>query len=91
VSKERVTETSKVVYNLISVAYHALQDAEIYETYVKDAERNNDSAAAELFREALQQNAKIADQAERLPSARLTISRAIPEKIIWWIGYRPYQ
>jgi hypothetical protein len=91
VSKERVTGTSNVVYNLISVAYQALQGAEIYETWVKDAEQTNDSAAAELFREAQQQNAKIAGQAERLLSARLTISRAIPEKMTWWIGYRPYQ
>jgi hypothetical protein len=24
-------------------------------------------------------------------SARFTISRAMPEKIIWWMGYKPYQ
>jgi rubrerythrin len=70
-SEERATGTSNIVYDLISVAYHALHGAETYEAYVRDAEQNNDSAAADLFREAQQQNRKIADQAERLLAERL--------------------
>jgi rubrerythrin len=72
VSEERGTGTSNVVYNLVSIIYHALQGAETYETYVRDAEQSNDSAAADLFREAQQQNKKIADRAEQLLAERLS-------------------
>jgi cell division protein FtsB len=65
------TGTSNVTYNLVSIIYHALHGAETYETYIRDAEQTNDSAAAELFREVQQENRRIAEKAERLLAERL--------------------
>lgn len=65
------TGTTNVVYNLVSVIYHALQGAETYNEYVRDAEQSNDSEAADLFREVQQQNKRVADQAERLLAERI--------------------
>lgn len=52
------------VYDLTSVLYHALQGAEIYERYAKDAAA--DRELAEFFREAKEQNEQRAQRALRL-------------------------
>lgn len=52
------------VYDLTSVLYHALQGAEIYERYAKDAAA--DRELAEFFREAKEQNEQRAQGALRL-------------------------
>ncbi len=38
-------------FDLISVAYHALQGAETYEQYIRDAEGRDDQEAAQYFRD----------------------------------------
>lgn len=58
-------------YDLISVAYHALQAGDTYEQYIRDAEGRDDQEAAEFFRDLQQKQADIADRAKQLISARL--------------------
>jgi hypothetical protein len=65
------TGASDVAYNLISVAYHALQGAETYEQYASDAESRGDQDVAQFFRQAQQQSKQTADQAKQLLAARL--------------------
>lgn len=71
-SEERATGTFNVTYNFVSLAYHAFHGEETYEVYIEDAEKNDDSAAADRFREAQQQNRRLADQAEKLMDERLS-------------------
>ena len=52
------------VYDLTSVLYHALQGAEIYAKYAKDA--GADKELAEFFREAGAQNEQRAQRALQL-------------------------
>jgi hypothetical protein len=65
------TGTSDVTYNLISVAYHALQGAETHEQFARDAEGQGDQDAAAFFRQAQQQLAQVAQQAKQLMADRL--------------------
>ena len=44
------TGTPDPVYDLIRVAYHALQGAETYEQYAQDAQRQGDQELADYFR-----------------------------------------
>jgi len=65
------TGTRDITYNLISVAYHALQGAETYEVYSRDAHEVNDTELAEFFVKAQEQNRQIADEAKMLLQARI--------------------
>lgn len=47
------TRTSDAVFALVSILYHALQGAELYERCASDAERDQDLVA--FFREVQQQ------------------------------------
>jgi rubrerythrin len=71
-SPTQETGTRDVVYNLISVAYHALQGAETYGVYAQDAEQAGDADAAEYFREAQQEAVQAADRAKTLLKSRLS-------------------
>ncbi len=62
----RTTGARDVEYNLISIAYHALQGAETMDMYVSDAERSGDQELAQFFRETQQQNRTLADRARQL-------------------------
>ena len=66
-----VSATRDTTYDLISVAYHALQGAETYAVYVQDAEEAGDQELARFFREAQQQNAAVADRAKALLGQRM--------------------
>jgi rubrerythrin len=68
------TGTRDVTYDLISVAYHALQGAETYQMYVEDAESSGNQDAAAFFREAQEQNRQRADRAKELLGQQLTRS-----------------
>ena len=59
------------IYDLISVAYHALQGAETYEWYVQDAQKEGDQELAEFFRQAQQQSQQMGADAQQLLSSRL--------------------
>jgi|GraSoiStandDraft_24_1057298.scaffolds.fasta_scaffold490435_2 rubrerythrin len=65
------TGTPDPVYDLISVAYHALQGAETYEQYAQDAQRQGDQELADYFRKTQQECRRSADEAQRLLASRL--------------------
>ena len=66
------TGTSDVTYNLVSVIYHALQGAETYDTYIKDAEQSGDQELAEFFRDVKQQSSDRAERAKGLLGQRIS-------------------
>lgn len=61
---EGKTGTRDATYDLISVAYHALQGAETYEIYRRDAADNQD--LERFFADAKDQQSRIADRAKDL-------------------------
>ena len=63
------TGTSNPTYNLVSVLYHALQGAELYQKYASDA--GGDQELASFFREVQQQEQQRADRARQLLATRL--------------------
>jgi rubrerythrin len=63
------TGTKDATYNLVSVLYHALQGADLYEQYANDA--GGDQDLASFFREAQQQEKQRADRAKQLLAKRL--------------------
>jgi rubrerythrin len=65
------TGTPDPIYDLISVAYHALQGAETYEQYARDAQQQGDQEAADYFRRTQQQCNQSADEAQQLLASRL--------------------
>lgn len=69
---QQETGTVDVVYNLVSILYHALEGAEVYSMYVEDAEQSGDSELAQFFREVQQEEKRRADRAKQLLGQRLT-------------------
>ena len=65
------TDVPDPIYDLISVAYHALQGAETYECYIQDAEEEGDQDLAAFFRETQEQCRKTGAAAQQLLSSRL--------------------
>ena len=63
------TGTKDATYNLVSVLYHALQGADLYEQYANDA--GSDQDIANFFREVQQQEQQRADRAKQLLASRL--------------------
>ncbi len=61
---EQTTGTRDEHYNLISVLYHALQGADICNTYALDAEAAGDERLAAFFREAGAMQAQLAERAK---------------------------
>jgi hypothetical protein len=58
-------------YNLISVLYHALQGAETYSQYMRDAQRAGDDELVEFFSEVREEEQERAERARELLAARL--------------------
>ncbi len=69
--EKRITGTSDVQYNLVSVIYHALQGAENYNRYVRDAEESGDQELASFFHEVQAEESRRADRAKQLLGQRL--------------------
>ena len=63
------TGASNPEYNLISVLYHALQGADLYQKYASDA--GSDQDLATFFREVQQQEQQRAQRAKQLLAQRL--------------------
>jgi hypothetical protein len=63
------TGTNNSTYNLVSVLYHALQGADLYEQYASDAGGDQDLAG--FFRDIQQQEKQRADRAKQLLATRL--------------------
>jgi hypothetical protein len=57
--------TDNVTYDLISVAYHALQAAQTYQQYERDAQRGGQQFS-DFFRKVCDTNKQCADEALRL-------------------------
>ncbi|MGK2286792.1 hypothetical protein [Pedomonas sp. V897] len=68
------TGTSDSTYDLVSVLYHALQGAEMYEVYAADAEESGDSDLARFFDQISQEERQRADRAKSLLAQRLNRS-----------------
>lgn len=66
------TGTRDVTYNLVSVLYHALQGAEQYDMFTRDAEQSGDNDLAQFFRDAKEESGRRADRAKELLAQRLT-------------------
>jgi len=65
------TGTTDVTYNLVSILYYALQGAETYDQYIRDAEQKNDKDLAQFFRDTKEENQRRADRAKQLLAQRL--------------------
>ena len=60
------TGTQDVHYDLISIAYHALQAAETIDQYIQDAEQSGQQDVVQFFREVKEENTRRADRAKQL-------------------------
>ncbi len=70
--QESKTNVANPHYDLVSVLYHALEGAQTCDTYVQDAEQENDRELAQFFREVKQEDTKRADKAKELLGMRVT-------------------
>jgi len=63
---QNATGTPDATYNLISILYHALQGAETYEQYIRDAQQSGNNDLAQFFREVQQEDARRAQRGREL-------------------------
>ncbi len=70
------TGTRDELYDLISVLYHTLQDAETCLQYIEDAEQTGDNELAQFFRGIQQQDRQRADRAKELLRQRISQSKS---------------
>lgn len=68
---ESETGTKNVTYDLISVLYHALQGAETYAQYAKDAHDRGDPMLGEFFEQVQSEMKQISQRAKALLGQRL--------------------
>ena len=73
-SGEQITGIPDSTYDLVSVAYHALQGAEVCAVYASDAQEAGDQELAQLFQEVQQEERRCADRAMQLLGKRLQAS-----------------
>lgn len=66
------TGTSDVTFDLVSILYHALQVAETYDQYIKDAEQGGDSDLAQFFQDTKEENSRRAERAKQLLAKHLS-------------------
>ncbi|MHA6797604.1 acyl carrier protein (plasmid) [Pseudonocardia bannensis] len=59
------TGFSDVVYDLVSVEYHALKGGYVYGQYVRDAENEGHREIAEFFRQVTREDAARAEKCHR--------------------------
>jgi len=77
--KDAVMPERDEVYGLVSVIYHALQDAETYAQYARDAESASDDELVEFFRECGAEETTRAERAKELLAARIADDEASEE------------
>lgn len=58
-------------YDLVSVLYHTLQEAEILTTYIDDARQAGDQEVADFLQNVQEQDRERAEQAKRLLAGRI--------------------
>src|SRR5437660_3538374 len=69
--KDEIMPARDEVYGLVSVMYHALQGAETYAQYVRDAERASDDELVDFFRECGAEDTSRAERAKELLATRI--------------------
>ncbi len=60
------TGTHNATYDLVSILYHALQGAETYDEYMKDADEAGEKELGEFFRDVKEEETKRANRAKQL-------------------------
>jgi hypothetical protein len=60
------TSSPNTFYNLVSVLYHALEEAQTCAGYVQDAQQNGDQNLVQFFQETQQQATARAERAKQL-------------------------
>jgi rubrerythrin len=68
---KQMTGTRDTTYNLVSILYHALQGAETYAMYVRDAEQEGNQDMAQFFREVQEEEKRRGDRAKQLLAKHL--------------------
>jgi rubrerythrin len=68
---EQATGAHDATYDIVSVLYHALQGAELYEEYASDADEAGDQELARFFQDIQQEERRRADRAKQLLAKRL--------------------
>lgn len=68
---EQVTGVRDEHFNLVSVLYHTLEEGDLLQRYIHDAEQANDSELADYFRQIQDQDRQRAQQATSLVLKRL--------------------
>ena len=71
---QQETGTSDSTYDLVSVLYHALQGAEMYEVYAADADESGDEELSRFFDQISQEERQRAERAKQLLAQRLNRS-----------------
>lgn len=72
VATQQATETRDEHYNLVSILYHTLQEAETLQTYIDDARSSGDSDLAGFFEEVQQQDRERTKRAKQLLGRKLS-------------------
>ena len=67
---QQTTNVSNVQYDLVSIAYHALEGATTYQKYAQDAQQSGDQEAAQFFAQVYQQAANNGQMALQLLARR---------------------
>ena len=76
-----ITGTRDTTFNLLSVLYHRLQEAETLAQYITDAEKAGDDELAEFLRQLLDADREHAEKAKDLLQARLGTRSGGPARI----------
>ena len=64
------TGVSDPTFNLVSILYHALQAAQTYDTYIRDAEQHGDTNLAQFLRQIQMEDRNRAQYAMQLLTQR---------------------
>ncbi len=67
---ERATKTPDPIYNLVSVLYHALEGGQVYDQYIRDAEREGDEELVQFFRDVQREDQQRSERAQALLDRR---------------------
>jgi hypothetical protein len=70
VDGERATGTPNTIYDLTSVLFHSLEGGASYDTYIEDAEREEDEELTEFFRRVREEDRDRAAEARLLLAER---------------------
>lgn len=64
------TGMTNVSFNLVSILYHAMQSAQTYDTYIRDAEQMGDTNLAQFLRQIQMEDRNRAQYAMQLLAQR---------------------